>query len=143
METMGVFCETYGNTINNRILEYLLENQDIDFAVGDMAKELEISKPKAYETIKEFEKKEYVEKSRIIGKTQLYKLNKENKRVKLFLRDFKECLKIMVDEYPEISKTEERSKVNMPKDYPYSGRKATASVISDAILKKEKMKNSN
>jgi len=95
----GVFCETYGNTIKNRVLEYLLENQDLDFAVGDMAKELGISKPKAYEVIKEFEKKKYVHKSRIVGKTQLYILTKENKRVRLFLRDFKECLKLVAEEY--------------------------------------------
>lgn len=101
MNEIGVFCETYGNTIHNRILEYVLENQDIDFAIGDMAKELGISKPKAYEVIKYFEVKGYVEKSRLVGKTQLYKLNKENRRVKLFLRDFKECLRLVVKEYSE------------------------------------------
>ena len=99
----GAFCETYGNTISNRILEYLMENEDLDFAVGDMAKELKISKPKAYEIIGDFEKKGYVKKSRIIGKTQLYILNKEDSRVKLFLRDFKECLRIVADEYSEES----------------------------------------
>jgi len=99
MENIGVFCETYGNTINNRILEYLLENQTLDFAIGDMAKELKISRPKAYEVIKEFKKKNYVRKSRIIGKTQLYILNKENKIVKLFLKTFKECLKLVLEEH--------------------------------------------
>ena len=102
----------------------MLENQYLDFAVGDMAKELKISKPKAYEVIRKFEKKEYVEKSRIIGKTQLYKLNKENRRVKLFLKDFKECLKIVVEEFHEKSKTREISKANIQKRYQSSGRKA-------------------
>lgn len=101
MVEIGAFCETYGITINNRILEYMLINQDIDFAVGDMAKELEISKPKAYEVIKSFEEKGYVNKSRIVGRTQLYILNKKNPRVKLFLKDFKECLRIIVEEYSE------------------------------------------
>lgn len=101
MDEIGVFCETYGNTIHNRILEYVLENQDIDFAIGDMAKELGISKPKAYEVIKYFEVKKYIIKSRLVGKTQLYKLSKENKRVKLFLKDFKECLRLVVEEYSE------------------------------------------
>lgn len=105
----GAFCKTYGQTIDNLILEYLLENQELDFAVGDMAKELEISKPKAYEVIKDFEKKGYIKKSRIIGKTQLYILNKENRRVQLFLRDFNECLKIIVEEYSEEEKLPEKS----------------------------------
>lgn len=98
---IGIFCETYGNTINNRILEYLLENQSLDFAIGDMTKELRISRPKAYEVMRDFEKKEFVKKSRIVGKTQLYLLNKENKRVQLFLKTFRECLKLVVEEYEE------------------------------------------
>ena len=98
---IGAFCETYGNTIKNRILEYVLENQDLDFAVGDMAKEIGISRPKAYQVIKDFEKREYIKKSRIVGKTQLYILNKANKRVKLFLRNFKDCLKLIAEEYGE------------------------------------------
>lgn len=103
MNEVGAFCETYGNTIPNRVLEHLMENEDLDFAVGDMAKELQISKPKAYEIIGEFEKKGYVKKSRIVGKTQLYILNKDNSRVKLFLNDFKECLRFVVEENSEES----------------------------------------
>ncbi|MFC1691746.1 hypothetical protein ACFL0W_06215 [Nanoarchaeota archaeon] len=99
MKNIGAFCEIYGNTIHNKVLEYLLENQDLDFAIGDMAKEIKISRPKAYEVIKEFEKKNYVKKSRVIGKTQLYQLNKNNKIVKLFLKNFKACLKLVLEEY--------------------------------------------
>lgn len=95
---IGAFCEVYGMTIENQILEYLLENQDLDIAVGDMAEELHISRPKAYQVIKEFEEKEYVKKSRIIGNTQLYRLNKTNKRTQLFLSDFKKCLHLVAEE---------------------------------------------
>jgi len=95
----GFFCEIYGATIRNRVLEYLLENAGLDFAIGDMAEELGISRPKAYQIMEEFEKKGYVKKSRTVGKTQLYILNKENRIVKLFLKNFKECLKILMEEY--------------------------------------------
>lgn len=94
----GAFCEIYGSTIKNEVLEYLMENEDLDIAVGDMAQELGISRPKAYQIVNEFEQKEYVKKSRIIGNTQLYKLNKENKRVHLFLEGFKECLRLVAEE---------------------------------------------
>ena len=97
----GAFCETYGASIQNRVLEHLLENQNLDIAVGDMAKELRVSRPKAYDVVYSFIKKGFVVKSRVIGKTQLYKLNKENRRVQLFIRDFKECLKLIADEYEE------------------------------------------
>lgn len=97
----GAFCEVYGDTIENRVMEYFLENKELDFAVGDMARELKISRPKAYEVVRDFEKKEYVKKSRIVGKTQLYLLNKENARTKLFLKNFNECLRIIADENTE------------------------------------------
>ena len=39
----GAFCEVYGDTIKNEIMEYILENKELDFAAGDMAKELNVS----------------------------------------------------------------------------------------------------
>ena len=56
---------------------------------------------KAYEVIKNFEDKKYIKKSRIVGKTQLYLLNKENPRIKLFLKTFNECLRIIAEEHSE------------------------------------------
>ena len=94
----GAFCEVYGNTIGNMVMEYLLENRGLDFAVGDMAKELGISRPKAYDVMKSFEKQGYACKSRVIGKTQPYLLDKGNERVKLFIKSFNECLRIIAEE---------------------------------------------
>ena len=94
----GIFCEVYGDTISNRVLEFFLENQETGIAVGDMAKELKISRPKAYSEVELLLSKKYIIPSRIIGRTQLYILNKGNLRVKLFLKDFKECLKILIKE---------------------------------------------
>ena len=96
---VSVFREAYGNTMQNRILEYLLERRELDFAVCDMARTLNISKPKAYEIVKKFEKKNFVKKSRIIGKTQLYILDRENKWVKIHVRNFDEALNIAMEEY--------------------------------------------
>lgn len=101
MRKGGAFCDTYGKSIRNVILEYLLENQQLDFAIGDLAKEVEISRPKAYDIIGELEKKGFVIKSRIISKTQLYLLNKDNPRAKLLMKNFKECLRLVVEEHSE------------------------------------------
>lgn len=97
----GAFCELYGKTIRNRVLEYLLEMGSLDFAIGDMAEEIGISRPKAYQVIKELEKEGYAIKTRIIAGTQLYTLNQKKKEVKLLLKNFKECLKIIVEEHEE------------------------------------------
>lgn len=101
---MGAFCDTYGKNLQNSVLEFTLENQDIDFAVSDITNELRISKPKAYEIIRLFETKGYVIPSRIVGKTQLFRLNKENKRVQLFMQNFRDCLKLVVEENSVIQK---------------------------------------
>jgi len=98
MRKGGIFCEVYGKSMHNLVLEYLLENQGLDFAIGDVAKEVKISRPKAYEVVKELEKKGFVKKNRVVGKTQLYLLDKSNKIVKLLVRNFKECLKIAYEE---------------------------------------------
>jgi hypothetical protein len=95
----GVFCEIYGVSIRNRILEFILVKNDSDFAVSDIPEFLGISKPKAYEVIYDFEEKGYIIKTRLIGKTQLYKLNTENPVSKIFIRNFKECLMMVLEEY--------------------------------------------
>lgn len=109
MTHKGVFVEIYGDTLVNRVLEYFLENQDLDVAVGDLAEDTDISRPKAYEIIAHLEKKGYVIPSRIIGRTQLYKINKENKRVQLLMRIFLEGLKVIAEEYTEKGRKKVRS----------------------------------
>jgi len=101
MRKGGAFCDTYGLSIRNIVVEHLLENQGLDFAIGDVAKETKVSRPKAYDIIGELEKKGFVIKSRIIGKTQLYLLNKDNPRAKLMMKDFKECLRLVAEEHSD------------------------------------------
>jgi len=106
----GAFCEAYGLNSRNLVLEYLFENSELDFAVSDMAREVGLSKPKAYEIIAGFEKKGFVRKTRIIGKTQLYLLNKKNSMVLMLLKNFRECLRLIADEYsPKSSATHQSS----------------------------------
>jgi len=96
---IGQYCMVYGNTIPNRIIEHFLECEYTGVAVGDMAKDIGISRPKAYQIVDEFLKKGYIVESRIVGRTQLYALNKETPVVKIFIRNFNECLKMVVNEY--------------------------------------------
>lgn len=96
---MGVFCEIYGRNIRTRVLEFFLENSFGDFAVSSLAMQLKISRPKAYEYVEKFEKQGYVSKSRVIGRTRLYKLNKSHKHVKLLMKSFMDCLDLVVEEY--------------------------------------------
>ena len=82
-----------------------------------MADFLNISKPIAYKFFKQFEKEGIVLKSRVIGGTQLYKLNKKDKKVKLLSKSFKDCLNLVVNEakekYPEKSRNHSYSSVSL------------------------------
>jgi len=91
----GTFCELYGKTLRNRVLEYLLKMKDLDFATSDMATELEISKPKMYQLVQELKQQKFVRKTRIIAGTQLYILNRENHQVKLLQKAFRDCLQLV------------------------------------------------
>ena len=96
---IGHYCKIYGNNTTNRVIEYFLECEYTMVAIGDMAKDIGISRPKAYQIVDEFLKKGYVVKDRVIGKTQLYRINKENSIVKIFIRNFNECLNMVANEY--------------------------------------------
>ena len=93
----GIFCEVYGCTLKNLAWEHFLTCSET--TAGDMAKDIGISRPKAYQIISEFEKRNYIKKGKIFGKTHLYSLNKDNSIVKIYKRNFNECLKMVVDEY--------------------------------------------
>jgi sugar-specific transcriptional regulator TrmB len=91
------FCDTYGRTLNNLVWGHFLTWHEV--AVGDMAKEIGISRPKAYQIVEEFLKKDYIKKGRVFGKTQIYELNKDNPVVKIYIRNFKECIDMVIAQY--------------------------------------------
>jgi sugar-specific transcriptional regulator TrmB len=97
---VGKYCEIYGNTLQNTVLEYFLEAYDSDMAPSEIYMIEKISKPKVYQIIDQLMKKGYVVKSRTVGRTQMYKLNRDNPIVKIYIRNFKECLNMIFDEYP-------------------------------------------
>ena len=53
---VGIYCELFGNTVRNKVMQYVLIFEDADFAVSQVAEDAEISRPKAYQIIEEFEK---------------------------------------------------------------------------------------
>ena len=109
----GMFCKVYGNGLRNRVLEYMLEFGELDFAVGDMAKEIGISRPKTYQIISELEMQNIIKKSRIVSGTQLYVLNDESLQVKLLKKSFRDCLKLVIEEELAKQHPAEHVKVNV------------------------------
>lgn len=100
-QVVGAFCKVYGKTLRNKVLEFILELGELDFAVSDILEEVKISKPKLYEIIKELETEKIINQSRKVGGTQLYVLNINSNKVKLLVKSFNECLNTVIEELKE------------------------------------------
>jgi len=94
----GIFCEVYGDSIENRVKEEFLTFRNTGAAVSDIVEEVKISKPKAYQVVYKFLEKGYVKKFRKIGGTQLYILNSDHPIVKLWIASFSICMKMAGEE---------------------------------------------
>lgn len=109
----GIFCEVYGDSLRNRVLEYMLELGELDFAAGDVARELEISRPKVYQIIDELERQNILMRSRIVSGTQLYVLNNNLFLVKILKKSFRDCLKAAVENSSSKSQKMEKNGVKV------------------------------
>lgn len=87
-EEVGEFVRLFGDTPKNRILEFFLALRTLDQGIGDIADECNLSRQTAYSTMTELIKEKIIVQSRIIGRTQLYKLNLNNQNVKLLIDVF-------------------------------------------------------
>lgn len=95
---IGIFCEAFGDTPRNQLLEFFLEMRSTDFGIADVAKELKMNKATAYNVAKELIQRKIIIHCRIIGKTQTYKLNTQNILVKGLMKAHNELMKNLIQE---------------------------------------------
>ena len=100
----GQFCEIFGVNPRNRILEFFLEMRELDFSIGDVAKEIELNRATTYNTIEELTKEKYLIPTRKVSGGQLYKLNIEKKEVKFLIEAFNMILNRIVKQYDKKEK---------------------------------------
>ncbi len=100
----GKFCEIFGATPRSRIIEFFLEMRELDFTIGDIARETGLNRATAYNVVGELAIENYVVPSRRVSSSQLYKLNPEKKEVKMLVRTFDEVLRRFVGEYKQKEK---------------------------------------
>lgn len=100
METdaWGEFCNTFGASPKNRILEFFLEAEGLDFGIGDVAEETGLNRATAYNVIAELVEEKVIIPTRVLGRTQLYKLNLGNPKVEALKEVFKLLLERIVHE---------------------------------------------
>jgi len=82
METKPLLASLLGDSPTVRILDYLLTEREVDFSITDMAKNSGIGRATLYRIWDDLVKNKIILHTRNIGKAKLYKLNKENPKIK-------------------------------------------------------------
>ncbi len=94
----GTFCDVFGPTARNRVLEIFLEGPGVDNGLGNIAEESGLSRAAVYVIIEELLEQRLVVPSRKVGRTQLYKLDMNKEEVKALLKAFDLTLKLVAKE---------------------------------------------
>ena len=81
----SIFLKLEGNTVKNRIWNFLIVHSEFDYSMKDIAKLSEISYTALKEIWKELIKRNIVIHTRNVGKAKMYKLNRENPQVEKFI----------------------------------------------------------
>jgi len=93
MEERSLFIDFMGDSPTVRVLDYLMTERDLDFSISDMARNIKIGRTTLYRIWDELLKNKIILPTRVIGRSRLYKLNKENPKIqKLIELDDMLCL---------------------------------------------------
>ena len=95
-EPWGTFCEVFGITSRNRVLEFFLESEDADYSIDDVAEQTCLDELATARTIFILVKEELLVLSRISNHTQLYQLNMDHELVKQLKKEFETLLNELV-----------------------------------------------
>jgi len=81
----STFLELEGNTVKNRIWNFLIVHSEFDYSMKDIAKFSKISYTALKGIWKELTKRNVVIHTRDVGKAKMYKLNRDNPQVEQFI----------------------------------------------------------
>ena len=78
----SLFIEFMGDSPTIRILDYLLTERELDFSITDMAENSRIGRATLYRIWDKLIENKIIIHTRDIGRAKLFKLNKENPKIK-------------------------------------------------------------
>jgi len=81
-----MLLEIVGDSIENRVIDFLIEGVGIDYTKKDIADNSGISRPTLYKIFPKLVKQNIIKTTRTIGRVQLYSINTENEKVKALLK---------------------------------------------------------
>jgi hypothetical protein len=82
----SIFLDKFGDYPLNRVLDFLVVFNVFDYSIVDIAKNSGVGYSTLKILMKELIKNKIVIKSRIVGKSKMFKLNNENPFVKRFIQ---------------------------------------------------------
>ena len=82
METKSLFIQFMGDSPMIRVLDYLLTERELDFSITDMAENSRIGRATLYRIWDKLIENKIIVHTRDIGRAKLFKLNKENPKIK-------------------------------------------------------------
>lgn len=90
-----MFKEIFGDSPQTKILDFLADYPRFDYSITEISEKAEVSRPTVYKVLKVLLEKKLAIKTREQGNSSLYKLNLENRLVKLMLKfDFELAEKV-------------------------------------------------
>jgi DNA-binding transcriptional ArsR family regulator len=109
----SVFLKVVGDTPKLRILDFLLTFQKFDYSLTDIAKNANVSYSNLMLIWPEFVKIGLVEKTRMVGKAKMYKLNDKNPIVQELSRLQWSIAKFVIHKKLELEGVQGKRKVEL------------------------------
>ena len=89
-KTKSIFVETFGDSPTIIVLDFFLTFSEFDYSKSQVAAEIGISRITMEAIWNKLIKNGFLKKTRVIGRAEMYRLNKSNQKVKELLElDFK------------------------------------------------------
>ncbi|PIO08433.1 hypothetical protein COU59_01450 [Candidatus Pacearchaeota archaeon CG10_big_fil_rev_8_21_14_0_10_34_12] len=85
-ENKSLFLRQFGDTPQLRVMDFFIENSIFDFPLTEIAREGNVSYNSLKSFIDDFLKMGFVVKTRKVGKSDYYRINKENPFVTNLIR---------------------------------------------------------
>lgn len=77
-ENKSLFLKQFGDTPQLRVIDFFMDNSIFDFPLTEIARESNVSYNSLKSFINDFLKNGFITKTRKVGKSDYYKINKEN-----------------------------------------------------------------
>ena len=94
---VSAFLKLEGNSVKNRLWNFLIVHSEFDYSMKDIAKFSDVSYTALKEIWKEIVKRKIVIHTRNVGKAKMYKLNRENPQVEKFVEYYWSVVGLEVD----------------------------------------------